>query len=196
MSDLRSTTSWAFPILDVGVAVLALVGLLPITGALAGIASPAFPLADVAWFTANLAGGLLLLAVGPRMLLPAVRSGWYVGGYTALLAVVGVLRLWLTGFHSLATAWLLMALCVGGLLLIFRRFWLWALIGGLWSGILLGIWSYGGVVSYMSAASPQFPILLPLQIVGSAAAIVVGLLHLRFRRSPPVNIPTTFGSQT
>ncbi len=181
MIDTKSSSSWALPILDVGIAVLVLVGLLPVTGALAGIASPAFPLADVLWLIANLAGALLLLAVGPRMLMPAVPSGLYVGGYTTLLVVVGGVRLWLTGFHSLAVAWLLMALCVGGLLLVIRRFWLWALIGGLWSGILLGIWSYGGVVSYLSAAAPQFPIFLLFQVTGSVAAIIVGLLHLRLR---------------
>jgi hypothetical protein len=111
MSESRLKTSWAFAILDVGVALLSLVWLIPITWALPAIASPAYPFVDTVWLTANLAGSLLLLAVGPRMILSGVPSDWYVGGYTALLIVLGELSLWRSGgFRILGVGWLLMAL--------------------------------------------------------------------------------------
>jgi hypothetical protein len=185
MSEPRLKASWAFPILDVGVAVLSLVWLIPISGALPAIAAPAFPFADTVWLTANLAGSLLFLAAGPRMFLSRVPSGWYVGGYTALLIVSGELNLWRSGgFRRLGVGWLLMALFVGVMLLLLRRFWLWALVGGLWSGLVLGVWSYGGIVGFLSDSS-GFPAFLPLPMVGCVADTVVGLLHLRFRRPAP-----------
>lgn len=182
MSDPRLKTSWVFPMLDVGVALLSLVWLIPISGALPAIAAPAFPFADALWLIENLAGSLLLLAVGPRMLLSGTPSGWYVGGYTALLIVLGELNLWRGGgLRILGVGWLLMALFVGGMLLLLRRFWLWGLVGGFWIGLALGFWSYGGIVGFLSDSS-TFPAFLPLLMIGCPAAIVVGLLHLRFRR--------------
>src|SRR5580658_7060150 len=103
MSASRSTV---FAVLDVVVSILAMVGLLPIAGGLPSIASPAVFYADAMWFTANLAGPLLLLAAGLRMLLRGVSLIWYVCGYTALVIVVGELRLRLVGFPRLTSGWL------------------------------------------------------------------------------------------
>jgi hypothetical protein len=107
---------------------------------------------------------------------------WYISGYTALLMAAGELMLWMTGFHRLAAGWFVMAFCIGVLLLILRRFWLWAIVGGLLSALLLGIWSISGIVAYTSASSAQFPTLLAIQIVGAVVALVVGLLHFRLQR--------------
>jgi hypothetical protein len=169
-------------VLDVVAAILALVGLLPMAGGLPSIASPAIPFADALWFLANLAGPALLLAAGLRLALRGIPMLWYVSGYTLLLMVAGELRLWMTGFHRLAGGWFVMALCIGVLLLVLRRFWLWAVIGGLWSGLLLGIWSIGGIMAYTSASAALFPTLLLIQIVGAVTVLAAGLLHLRFRK--------------
>jgi hypothetical protein len=181
MPTIIEPKSTTFSILDVVAAILALAGLLPMAGGLPSIASPAIPFADALWFIANLAGPALLLAAGLRLAFRRIPILWYVSGYTLLLMVAGELRLWMTRFHRLASGWFVMALCIGALLLILRRFWLWAMLGGLWSGLLLGVWSYGGIVAYTSASAALFPTLLLIQIVGAVMALVVGLLHLRFR---------------
>jgi hypothetical protein len=182
MSTLIEPMSTTLSVLDVVAAMLALAGLLPMAGGLPSIASPAIPFADALWFMANLAGPALLLAAGLRLVFRGISVLWYVPGYTLLLMAAGVLRLWMTGFHRLASGWFVMALCIGVLLLILQRFWLWAVVGGLWSGLVLGVWSYGGIVAYTSASAALFPTLLLIQIVGAVMALVVGLLHLRLRR--------------
>jgi hypothetical protein len=183
MSTLIEPKSATFSVLDVVAAILAVAGLLPMAGGIPSIASPAIPFADAIWFMANLAGPALLLAAGLRLALQGIPVLWYVSGYVLLLMVAGEARFWMTGFHRLASGWFVMALCVGVLLIILRRFWLWAVVGGLWSGLLLGIWSYGGIVAYTSASAVLFPTLLVIQTVGAVMALVVGLLHLRFRQS-------------
>jgi hypothetical protein len=183
MSTLIEPKSAMFSVLDVAAAILALAGLLPMAGGLPSIASPAIPFADVIWFTANLAGPALLLATGLRLLFRGMPMLWYVSGYTVLLMAAGELRFWLTGFHRLAFGWFIMALFIGVLLLILRRFWLWAVVGGLCSGLLLGLWSFGGIVAYKSASAALFPTLLLIQVTGALMALVIGLMHLRFRES-------------
>ncbi len=178
MSEHKSA---ALSFLAVVTAIVALGGLLPIAGGLPAIASPVIPLADAMWFTANLAGALLLLAAGFQMLFRRATIPRYVCGYTILLIVIGELRLWFAGFHRLTLGWLVMAVCIGVLLIVLRRVWLWALVGGIWSGLILGFWCYGGIVSYVSASAPQFPALLFVQAIGCVSAIVIGLAYLRFR---------------
>lgn len=177
----EGSTSPVLPIFAIAAAILALVGLLPMAGGLPAIASPAMFSANAIWFTANLTGPLLLLAAGVRLLLPRPSQLVYVGSYIVILIAIGELRLWLTGFHRLTLGWLVMVVCVGLLLLILQRFWIWALVGGIWSGLLLGFWSYGGILSYTSASASEFPMLLPIQIVGCLLAFITGGLYLHLR---------------
>lgn len=74
-----------------------------------------------------------------------------------------------------------MAFCIMALLIILRRPWLWAVVGGLWSSVLLSIWTVGGFMAYTSANTVLFPTLLMIQTVGALMALAVGLLHLRLR---------------
>jgi len=181
MSKLGDAQSIVFSVLDVTAALLALMGLLPMAGGLPSISSPVVPFADTLWFVANLAGPALLLAAWLRPAFRGIPMLLYVLGYTLLLAVTGGLRLWATGFHRLAYGWLIMACCVGTLLLLMRRFWLWAVVGAFWSGLLLSVWVFVGVVTYTSANATLFPTLLVIQIVGAVVALGGGLLHLRHR---------------
>jgi hypothetical protein len=182
MRPMSKPKAAVFGLLNVGAAILALIGLLPVAGGLPSIASPAVPFADAMWFTVSLGGPLLLLAAGLKMLFRTWSVRWYVLGYTFLVIVGGGLRLWFAGFHRLAHGWLIMAICIGAMLLTLRRIWLWGLIGGVWSGMLLGICSYGNIAGYLSAAAPLFPVLLPIDIVGCVSAFTIGLLHVRLRQ--------------
>lgn len=175
----------ALPILDVVVAIGLLVGLLPVTGALPGIADPAFPLANVLWFTGGLGGAFLLLAAGPKLFLGGTSSLLYITVYAVLLGIAGTLRLYSAGFRNLVFDWLLMALLVAVLLLVLKRPWVWGLVGGIWGGLLLGAWSGIGVYSYLTTPTRVFSKLLPFQVLASILAIVVALMHLRLRYKQP-----------
>jgi len=170
-----------FSVLDVIAAILTLAGLLPTAGGLPSIAPAAVPLADAMWFTANLTGPAILLAAGLRLLLRRLPRYLYLSGYTLLLLIAGELRLFAIGFRRLALDWLVTALCITLLLLLFRHVWVWGAVGGLWSGALLGVWVIGGLMAYSSATTALFPALLAIQIVGAITALVVGVLHLRLR---------------
>ena len=179
MTDQR-----VLPVLDIVAALVVLVGLLPATGALPGIADPAFPFANAVWFTAGLGGAFLLLAAGPRLLLGGISTLLYAAGFAALVGVAGALRFQSTGFRNLILDWLAMALIVGGMLLLLRRPWLWGLVGGLWSGVFLGAWSALAVYSYFMTPTRLFSKFLLIQFLGSVLAIVAALMNLRQRSRP------------
>ena len=179
MTDQR-----VLPVLDIVAALVVLVGLLPATGALPGIADPAFPLANAVWFTAGLGGAFLLLATGPKLLLGGTSSLLYAVGFAALIGAAGALRFQSTGFKNLTLDWLVMALVVAGMLLLLRRPWLWGVVGGLWSGLLLGAWSSLALYSYFTTPTRLFSKFLLIQFLGSVLAIVVALMNLRLRTRP------------
>jgi len=76
-----------------------------------------------------LGGSLSLLAGGVKLLLRKVGLRQFVICYSALVGIVGVLRLQLVGFHFLIAGWLLMTFCVGGLLLSLHGPNIWAIAG-------------------------------------------------------------------
>lgn len=183
VSEGKSEINWVLPTLDVVTSLVALLGLLPMAGGLSSIASTGEPLSDGIWFTINLGGAFLLLAGGVKLLLRAVPLYPFVFAYAVSIAVLGTVRLQLVGFHRLVTGWLLVALFVGGLLLLLRRPWLWPPVGAAWCALLLGIWSAGGVIGYLSAAAPQFPFFLPVQMLGCVGALVLLIFHIVCRRA-------------
>lgn len=180
-SDRNRAMSWILPSLDVVASLLALSGLLPIAGGLPGIASAGQPLIDGAWFTINLGGALLLLAGGMKLMLQRVQVNVFVLFYIALVAVFGTLRLQPAGFRFLIGGWVLMAFCIGGLLLWLRRAWLWATTGAIWCVLLLGVWSIGGVISFLSTETQQLSFFLPLHIAAFVFVLVLFVIHLRCR---------------
>jgi hypothetical protein len=156
MTDQIKIVPMMLPILDLVASVGVLVGLLPLTGALPGIAAPAFPLANALWFTCGLGGAFLLLATGPKLLLGGTSSLLYITVFAVFLGVAGGLRLHVAGFGNLILDWLVMVLAVAVLLVLLRRPWAWGLVGGLWSGLLLGAWSGIGVYSYLTTPTRVF----------------------------------------
>jgi hypothetical protein len=166
-------------VLDAVAALLALAGLLPVAGGLPSITSPSSSFANELWFLLNLAGPALLLAAGLRPSLRRIPMLWYISGYTCLWMIAGGVRLRTIGFHRLLPAWLITFLCIAVLLLLLRRVWLWAIVGGLWSTLLLGTYAVGGIVAYVSAGASSFPTLLVIQLIAAITSLVAGVLHLR-----------------
>jgi hypothetical protein len=185
MTDQIRMVPTVLPVLDIVASVGVLVGLLPLTGALPGIADPAFPLANALWFTCGLGGAFLLLATGPRLLLQGPSSLLYVVAFAVLLGVGGAARLHWAGFGNLIYDWLAMALVVGVMLLLLRGPAAWGIVGGLWSGLLLGAWSGVLLYGYFTTPTRLFSKLLPFQLAASILAVVVALMHLRLRYKQP-----------
>ena len=180
---MELSTTRILTVLDILGSSVALLGLLPIAGGLPGIASQGQPIIDGIWFAINLGGALLLLAGGIKLLLRQVRLHLFVLLYTASICLLGTLRLQLVGFHLLIGGWLLMGFCVGGLLLLLNRPWLWAVAGTAWCVLILGAWSVGGIITFLSTETQQLSFFLPLQIVAFVIALVLLVLHIRFRHS-------------
>lgn len=180
---MESKLTRILPLLDILAASLAFIGLLPVAGGLPGIASQGQPLTDGIWLTINLAGPLLLLAGGTTLLFQKIPTRLFVLVYTALICVLGTLRLQLIGFHLLIGGWLVMAFCVGGLLLLLKRPWLRTLAGTAWCVLILGIWSVGGAISFLSTETQQLSLFLPLQIVALILTLALLILNIRARRT-------------
>lgn len=170
------------PEIDVATSIVVLIGLLPLAGALPSIATPASPLADALWFTVMLSGAFLLLAAGPKLLLSSVPSPAYIALFASIVGLFGAIRLHSTRFDRLISGWLIMSVITAVILLLLRRSWIWGLVGGLWSGLLLGGWSAVGVYSYVTTPTRVFSRLLPVQLLGCFLAIVVAVWHFRIRR--------------
>jgi hypothetical protein len=167
--------------MDVLTSLLALFALLPIAGGLPGIASQGQPLVDGIWFTVNLGGALLLLAGGIKLLLGRVRWHLFVLLYVALIGTLGTLRLQLNGFQLLVSGWLIMALCIAGLLLALRNPLRWTMVGTMWCVLLLGVWTVGGITSFLTTETQRLSLLLPLQVVAFVLTLVLLVLHLRYQ---------------
>ncbi|MGC9945641.1 MAG: hypothetical protein ABSF64_04540 [Bryobacteraceae bacterium] len=170
---------WFLPGLHVLTSLLALFALLPLAGGLPGVGSQGQPLADGFWFTLILGGALALLAGGLKPLLRKVPMRLFALLYTASVGVLGTLRLLFAGFHFLVPGWLLMTLCIGGLLFSLRHPRLWVAVGAIWSALLLGACSAEGVIGFLTIDTRQLSSLLPLQIVAFVLVIVLLVAHLR-----------------
>jgi hypothetical protein len=180
-NEHSSAAAWIVPSLDVLTSSVALYGLFPIAGGLPGIASQGQPIIDGIWFTVNLGGALLLLAGGIKLLLRKARLHLFVLIYAAFISMAGTLRFELVGSQFLVGGWLLMAFCIGGLLLALRSPWLWEIAGAAWCVLLLGAWSVGGIVSFLSIETRQLSFFLLMQVVAFILALVSLILHFRYR---------------
>lgn len=181
MKNAHSAAAWILPSMDILTSLLALSALLPMAGGLPSIASEGRPFVDGIWFTVNLGGALLLLAGGIKLLLPRVRFDVFVFFYAGLIGILGTLRLQLGGFQRLVSGWLVMALCVAGLLLLLRSPLRWTMVGTMWCVLLLGVWAVGGVTSFLTTETQRLSLFLPLQVMAFVLTLVLLVLHLRYR---------------
>ena len=76
-----------------------------------------------------------------------------------------------------------LGVALGGMLMLLRSPVAWAVLGAAWSACLLGFWSYGGLLSFTSAAAPQFPIFFPFQVVSLLGVVVMLVVHALQLRS-------------
>lgn len=171
------------PILDVVSALLALGALLPIAGGFPSIASTGDALIDGMWFTVILGGPFLLLAGGLNLAFPSVPSPWFIVVYVATIGLLGIMRLSFAGFNLLTPGWLVLVCCVGGLLLMHRQPWAWAMLGGAWCVVILGLGVTALVMAYTSPNPGTFPLFFVVfTTAGFSLSIAVVVVHFRQRR--------------
>lgn len=181
MKTHSPTVFWIIASMDVTAGLLVCSALLSVAGGLPSIASVGQPLVDGIWFTLNLGGPLVLLAGGLKMLFQQFRSSVFILVFACSIGTLGIVRLLVTGFQILLPGWVLMVLCIGGLLHALKRPWIWATAGTMWCVLILGVWSVAGIVSFVSTETQELSLFLPLQVVGFVLVLVLLFFHLRLR---------------
>ncbi len=127
------------PLLAIAAAAAGIAGLLPLAFGMAGVAPPLFPLGNGVFFLVILGGPLLLLASGFHVLATRLSKRWFLAAFTALLVTAGLELFWKIPGHGLLLNWIAMSLVVVLITVALRRSWLWAVAGGVWTGVLLGL---------------------------------------------------------
>lgn len=163
---------------DVVIGTAALLALLPVTGALAGLAGGTH-LSDAVWFLINLGGPLIVIGSGIYGFVLHIKKALFTLAYTLLVTAGGLINLKVTGFDRLMLGWSLCAIAVGALMLAVKSRRACTITGVVWSLCLLGMWCYGGVVSSLRHGSTAFVMRTALLIASLLAMLMLMLVHLR-----------------
>jgi hypothetical protein len=168
------------PVITIAAAGVGFCGLLPLA-ALPSIAEPLFPLVIAITFFVWLGGPLTLLAAGIRDLARGSSKLLFLSAFTLLQSIVGILLFWRVPRFFLD--WAIMSLAIVLILLVLRRAWLWAVVGGAWTG-LLAIGEVHTVSEYLSPTVRGVPnwTLLGLWIVVCVLSLTSCILGFMRRK--------------
>lgn len=72
--------------------------------------------------------------------------------------------------------WITMSLVLVLIAAALRRGWLWAVVGGVWTGILLAIMSASSALAFLSPAARGTPTWAPLWLLGCILALASGVV--------------------
>lgn len=164
-------------VLAIAAAAASIGGLLPLAFGMAGMATPLFPFGNGVLFLVTLGGPLLLLASGFHVMASRFFKGWFLVAFIGLLVTVGFVLFWRLPGHGLLLDWLAMSLVVVLIAAALRQSWLWAVVGGIWTGVLLGFASVQTAVEFLSPAyrgTPGWSWLLWL--LGCVLALTTGIV--------------------
>jgi hypothetical protein len=165
------------PALAITAAAAGIGGLLPPALGMVGMATPLFPLGSGLFFLVILGGPLLLLASGLHVLATRLSKRWFLGAFTALLVIVGLALFWKLPRHGLLLDWIAMSLVIVFIAAALRHSWLWAVVGGVWTGVLLGLASVQTAVEFLSPAYRGTPgWWWPLWLLGCILALATGIV--------------------
>ena len=169
------------PLCAVAAAVAGLVGLLPLAFGMPAVALPLFPLASGLFFLVMLGGPLLLLASGQRLVETRLSKRWFLVLFMVLLITVGLALSRKLPGHQFLLDWVAMSLALVLIAAALRHSWLWAVAGGVWTGVLLGLASLQTAVDYFSPSShgtpaPWWPLWL-LDSVLAFTTVVVAFIY-------------------
>jgi len=152
-------------------ALVGVAGLLPLAFGMPGIAMPLFPFASTAFLLLMLGGPLLLLASGLQGIARNVPKSRFFVSFIAFMVVMGFALFWKSPSRRFSFDWILMTLVVVLIAAALRHTWVWSVVGGIWTGTLLGLASAQTAVEVLSPAyhgSPGW--WWPLWLVGCILA--------------------------
>lgn len=165
------------PVLAIAAAVVGIGGLLPLAFGMAGMAMPRFPFVNGVFFLVVLGGPLLLLASGLHVAASRLVKGWFLVAFTAFLVIVGVGLFWRLPGHGALLDWIAMSFLVVLIAAVLRRTWLWATVGGVWTGVLLGFASVETAIEFLSPAYRGTPgWWWPLWLLGCILGLATGII--------------------
>ena len=149
-----------------------------------GIATPLFPFGNALSFSAVLGGPLLLLASGLGLITASLRRLWFLFGFLGILICAGFLLFWRLPRHGLLPDWIALNVVITLLAGLLRRTWLCAVVGGTWTGALLGFGVITTTAKYLSPSPSGFPMWTPIMLLGCLLAIGTAILALVRRNDP------------
>jgi hypothetical protein len=166
-------------LLNIMASAVCIVALMPLTFGMAGLAAPLFPLGNAVFFLAMMGGPILLLASGLRTTVGHFSKLQFLTTLTGLLAVFGgALFRW----HGLFVDWMVMTIAVSVIAAILKQSWLWAVVGGAWAAVLLGVVSAVSLSTFFSSAARGVPKNAPLWLLACVLAFVSAILAFAQRR--------------
>ena len=151
-------------------------GLLPLAFGVAGMATALFPLGNAVFFLLMMGGPLLLLASGFQSIVARFSKRWFLVAFAGFLVIVGLALFWKLPGHGLLLDWIAMSLVIALIAAALRRGWLWAVVGGAWTGILLAIMLASSAVAFLSPAVRGTPTWAPLWLLGCILALASGVV--------------------
>jgi isoprenylcysteine carboxyl methyltransferase (ICMT) family protein YpbQ len=172
------------PVITIAAAGVGFCGLLPLAFALPGIATPLFRLIIAITFFLWLGGPLILLAAGIRDLAKRSSKLLFLTAFALLLFTVGIFLFWRLPQHGFFLDWVMMTLAIVLILALLRQVWLWAVVGGAWTGILLAIGEAHTVSEYLSPTVRGVPnwTLLCLWLIGCILSLTSCILAFMRRK--------------
>jgi hypothetical protein len=160
----------------------ALLGLIPVAFALPLIAAPVFPLGTALFFVLVLGGPLLLLASAFHNIATGSSRLLFLIGFTVVVMSGGFLfsmrvpKLWLD--------WITMSVAISLIAAMLRTTWLWALVGGVWAGGVLGVLVLASTREFLSPTTGGgFPKWAPVWLLDCVLALLSSLVTF-LRRHP------------
>lgn len=174
---MTATKKHLAPVLAIAAAAAGIGGLLPLAFGMAGMATPLFPLGNGVFFLVTLGGPLLLLASGLHGMATRLSTRWFLVSFTSLLVIVGLALFWTLPGHGLLLDWIAMSLVIVLVASVLRHAWLWGVVGGASTGVILGLASVQTAVEFLSPAyrgSPGW--WWPLWLLGCILALATGIV--------------------
>lgn len=171
---------YLMPGLAVTAAIASFAGLLPLTFGMAGIATPLFP-GSAVFFLIMLGGPLLLLASGLNAMATKLSKQRFLISFTALSIIVGLACFW--RLPGLLLDWVALSIVTAVIAGMLGHIWLWAVVGGIWTGVLLGLASVQTAIGFLSSDYHGTPgWWWPLWLLGCILATATALVAF-IRRS-------------
>jgi hypothetical protein len=169
------------PILAIMAAIASFAGLLPLTFGMAGIATPLFP-GSALFFLIMLGGPLLLLASGLNaMAATKLSKQRFLISFTALLIIAGLACFWRV--PALLFGWVTLSIVTAVIAEMLKHDWLWAAVGGIWTGALLGLASLQTAIGFLSPDYRGTPgWWWPLWLLGCILALATAVVAFIRRR--------------